>query len=59
LIAKRGYRKYNATMPTTRRQILSSAAAIAAAPIVKGMPLLYQPAEIKAVGHFERQWKSV
>ncbi len=35
-------------MPT-RRQILTSAAAIAAAPIVKGMPFVYQPSEIKPV----------
>ncbi|MBS1726343.1 MAG: N(4)-(beta-N-acetylglucosaminyl)-L-asparaginase [Armatimonadetes bacterium] len=33
-------------MPT-RRQVLTSAAAIAAAPIVKGMPFVYQPSEIK------------
>ena len=35
-------------MPT-RRQILTSAAAFAAAPLVKGMPTLYKPAEIKPV----------
>ena len=35
-------------MPT-RRQILSSAAAFAAAPLVKGMPTIYKPAEIKPV----------
>ncbi|MCX7349781.1 MAG: hypothetical protein NTZ54_09735, partial [Alphaproteobacteria bacterium] len=34
---------------TTRRQVLSSAVAIVAAPIVKGMPMVYQPAEIKPV----------
>jgi N4-(beta-N-acetylglucosaminyl)-L-asparaginase len=35
-------------MPT-RRQVLSSAAAFAAAPLVKGMPMVYQPSEIKPV----------
>ena len=34
---------------TTRRQILSSAAALVAAPIVKGMPMVYQPSEIRPV----------
>jgi N4-(beta-N-acetylglucosaminyl)-L-asparaginase len=35
-------------MPT-RRQVLSSAAAMVASPLVKGMPLVYTPSEIKPV----------